>query len=422
MSDDLSYPNITLSRIAFGSCHSRGSVNKRISRDPTYKTIWTTIASSVKPQTFLWTGDAVYPPKEVKGDTPAEVLEKEFHEMKTNTTIGYVEFIRNNMLVAGVHGTYDDHDYGGNDRGNELKGKEHRRDLYLDFLGNNNKKKSNRQGVYHSVQFGESSQMVKVIFLDTRYNRAKHCIPSVGAHPWVPQGAIVACLTRWITAGLNLCPIGGDVLGEEQWRWLEQELEESSASIHIIVSSIQILTTNPVVESWGHFPRERDRPSSSKVSSTTRGAIIEVTSSGLTHSCETGWFGPFCKPILDLFPNHRFNGGAVISTDPSYFTKENFGSISIDWDERKFDVKVHNESGHVVLNTGSIEMGSAANLSELELDAVAKCVDGHFLPLIQNIIGLALLVTIALAFSKIVLRQAMKRQSESWQHQRTKHD
>ena len=443
MSDDLSYPNIALSRIAFGSCHSRGAVNKRISRDPTYKPIWTTITKSVKPQTFLWTGDAVYPPKEVKGDTPAEVLEKEFHEMKTNIALGYAEFIHNSMLVAGVHGTYDDHDYGGNDRGYELKGKEHRRDLYLDFLGNNNNKKSNRQGVYHSVQFGESNQMVKVIFLDTRYNRAKHCIPSVGAHPWVPQGAIVACLTRWITAGLNLCPIGGDVLGEEQWRWFEQELAESSASIHIIVSSIQILTTNPVVESWGHFPRERDRllkmispvaglvllsgdihhaeisktrPSSSKVSSTTRGAIIEVTSSGLTHSCETGWFGPLCKPILDLFPNHRFNGGNnVVSTDPSYFTKENFGSISIDWDERKFDVKVHNESGYVVLSTGPIEIGYAANLSELELDAVAKCVDGHLLPVIQNVIGLAVLVMITLAFSKIVLRQAMKREH-------TKHD
>ena len=130
----------------------------------------------------------------------------------------------------------------------------------------------------------------------------------------------------------------------------------------------------------------------------------------MTHSCETGWFGPFCKPILDLFPNHRFNGGNnVVSTDPSYFTKENFGSISIDWDERKFDVKVHNESGHVVLSTGPIEIGSAANLSEVELDAVAKCVDGHFLPVIQNMIGLALLFMITLAFSKIVLRQAMKK-------------
>ena len=73
------------------------------------------------------------------------------------------------------------------------------------------------------------------------------------------NSCLVACLTRWITAGLNLCPIGGDVLGEEQWRWFEQELAESVASIHIIVSSIQILTTNPVVESWGHFTRERDR-------------------------------------------------------------------------------------------------------------------------------------------------------------------
>ena len=437
---DASYPNVNLSRIAFGSCHSRGAVNKRrLSADPSYKTtIWQTIESTVQPQTFFWLGDAIYPPKEVKGDTPLDILEKEFHEMKTNATLGYANFIQSKVLEAGVHGTYDDHDYGGNDRGYELKGKEDRRNAYLDFLGV--KRSNNRQGVYNSVQFGQGNEVVKAIFLDTRYNRAKHCIPSVGAHPYVPQGAIFACMTRWIAAGLNMCPSGGQVLGEEQWTWLERELAESTASIHIIVSSIQILTTNPVVESWGHFPKERDRllqmirsvsglillsgdvhhaeisttrpSSSSKQSSTTEGAIIEVTSSGLSHSCETGWFGPLCKPILDLFPKHRFKGGNVAeSTDPSYFTNVNFGSIDIDWTARKFVVSIHNESGQIVLNTGSIELGKAPSLSESELKEVAKCVDGHFIPVIQHVVALAALIMIGLAFYKFALRRSLER---SW--------
>ncbi len=32
----------------------------------------------------------------------------------------------------------------------------------------------------------------------------------------------------------------GDVLGEEQWLWLEKELSNSSAAAHIIVSSVQV--------------------------------------------------------------------------------------------------------------------------------------------------------------------------------------
>ncbi|KAK1744159.1 alkaline phosphatase D family protein [Skeletonema marinoi] len=422
---DASFPNINLTRIAFGSCHSRGAVNKRLSTDHNNnKTIWDTIAAVVQPQTFLWTGDAVYPPMEVKGDYPLEVLKYEFYQMKTNTTLGYASFIQNKMLEAGIYGTWDDHDYGGNDRGYELKGKDERRDAYLDFLGVK-RKNNDRSGVYNSVEFGKQPNKVKVIFLDTRYARSKHCIPSVGSHPYVPHGAIFACLTRWLTAGFNLCSNGGEVLGEEQWEWFERQLAESKASMHIVVSSIQVLTTNPVVESWGHFPDERERllklinpvtglvllsgdVHHAEISSTKRinikskaSSIIEVTSSGLTHSCLGGWYGGFCKPILDYFPKHRFKGGNVASTDdPSYFTKKNFGSISIDWKTRKFHVKVHNESGQVVLHTGPLEIDTAANLSESELAAVDKCIDGHFFITI-HLYNMAALVGVVMMFGLV---------------------
>ena len=105
---DASFPDITLTTIAFGSCHSRGALNKRLISDPSHKTIWDTIATVVQPQTFLWTGDAIYPPMEVKGDYPLEVLKSEFHQMKTNTTLGYASFIKNKFLEGGVHGTWDD--------------------------------------------------------------------------------------------------------------------------------------------------------------------------------------------------------------------------------------------------------------------------------------------------------------------------
>ena len=59
------------------------------------------------------------------------------------------------------------------------------------------------------------------------------------------------------------CSIGadfeGDVLGSEQWDWLDSQLTDSTAAVHIIVSSIQVQTSNPLVESWGHFPASRAR-------------------------------------------------------------------------------------------------------------------------------------------------------------------
>ena len=51
----------------------------------------------------------------------------------------------------------------------------------------------------------------------------------------------------------------GDVLGVRQWNWLKSAIQNSPADFHCIVSSIQILTTNPIVESWGHFPVAKKR-------------------------------------------------------------------------------------------------------------------------------------------------------------------
>ena len=49
------------------------------------------------------------------------------------------------------------------------------------------------------------------------------------------------------------------MLGETQWQWLEDQLGHSPADLNIVVSSIQVLTTNPLVESWGHFPHAKAR-------------------------------------------------------------------------------------------------------------------------------------------------------------------
>ena len=123
--------------------------------------------------------------------------------------------------------------------------------------------------------------------------------------------------------------------------------------MHLIVSSVQLLTSNPLVESWGHFPASKARlltllaetrpaaalvlsgdvhfaeflgPAATAAASSSRfssysassassasspsaaplSSLLEVTSSGLTHSCGlTGLARLACGTVLDLFYRHR---------------------------------------------------------------------------------------------------------------------
>lgn len=136
-------------------------------------------------------------------------------------------------------------------------------------------------------------------------------------------------------------------LGNDQWIWLEDTLKNSTSDFHVIVSSIQILTTNPVVESWNHYPIERNHlfqllvdydPNGlvllsgdvhySEISSLKYkrksgkdGKWIEITSSGLTHSCSTSLVTKYlCPRMLKMFKRHRDHRN-------SYYMGKNFGSI-----------------------------------------------------------------------------------------------
>lgn len=93
--------------------------------------------------------------------------------------------------------------------------------------------------------------------------------------------------TRYIAVFLGLNDgYQGDVLGEEQWQWLENQLKQEKekeerhraqqrkpqlhgdvngeetyipTSATVLCSGMQVLTLNPFVESWGHWPASKDR-------------------------------------------------------------------------------------------------------------------------------------------------------------------
>ena len=187
------------------------------------------------------------------------------------------------------------------------------------------------------------------------------------------------------------------MMAPEQWLWLEAELTNSSAAAHLIVSSVQVLTSSPLVESWGHFPLERARlldllartrpaaavllsgdvhfaeligsasrrgaTDATDVPSRLRGvstvvagaeegwdvsaggtepaALLEVTSSGLTHSCGTSLMGRLsCNAVLRLFPAHRLVQAGMTAHDGGWGARRvgssymglNFGTIRFAWE------------------------------------------------------------------------------------------
>jgi alkaline phosphatase D len=464
-------------KLAFGSCHKAKYADARI---------WSTIAAE-KPLAFLWTGDAIYPP--VRDIASVEQLQAEYQRLTflnqdqsawsdpttavRNDSIGYYTSLlqpqlqrkaKNQAPNFTIFGTWDDHDYGGNDRGADMPDRPARADAYWAFLNRTRPATvQNRSGLYYSVVWTEeeeepptttltatnadrpAARSVQVIFLDTRWHRQGHClVPSVAGK--FPLGAGIACLTRWLAAGLfpNHCRQSEPdhaVLGAEQWTWLQEQLLLSSRhvnattattiqppSVVLIVSSIQVLTTNPAMESWGQFPRERDRLVALLQSHSRRyGSVVtvlsgdvhhgeiltpqpqdtheetpfvEVTSSGLTHDCSKHIYGYLCRPLLTLFGRHR-----RAAVPPEYYIGRNYGTVTIDWANgtttTAVQVQVHDVvTGATVLTTGwrssrSNAHPAMAELSPLPPLMVRPCMDGHLLPVAWSLVVLAVTLVVA---------------------------
>ena len=200
---------------------------------------------------------------------------------------GYDALLKNTPIMA----TWDDHDYGVNDGGIEFAKKEEAQQLFLNFLNvDKNSPRRKQEGVYHSKLFKTNNGSIKVIVLDSRYFRT--------------------ALTKNKTKKRRYMPNiygEGSILGETQWKWLQQELSSSEADFNVIVSSIQVLSAEHGFETWGNFPHEVDKLKQLIVESKAKGVIllsgdrhisefsktpvkglsyplIDFTSSGLTHS------------------------------------------------------------------------------------------------------------------------------------------
>jgi alkaline phosphatase D len=301
--------------IAFGSCNRNDLPNE----------LWDDILAE-KPDLWIWGGDNVY------ADTDnMDKLKAEYELLSANP--GYAALKK----TVPVLGTWDDHDYGLNDGGREFQAREQSKQVFLDFFEVSAESlRRNRPGVYYSQIFTRGRHSVKVIVLDTRYQRSGLRKDPSGVKRYLPNPDPDATL-----------------LGESQWQWLEAELGKGRADFTIIVSSIQLLSGEHGFESWLNFPMERDRflallekvqlpgvivlsgdrhiSEFSKYPSEKLGyPLIDFTSSGLTH-------------VYDSFsgePN-PFRVGGVIS-------EVSFGALRLNLKTRQAQFEIIGDGGVVL--------------------------------------------------------------------------
>jgi alkaline phosphatase D len=287
-----------LERIAFGSC------NREYKPQP----LWDAIRQC-KPDLWIWLGDIVYG----KADNLPD-LARRYQTEKDNPDY---RSLREQCRVIGV---WDDNDYGVSDGGKENPNKVACQRLLLDFLDEPaDSPRRKRAGVYTAYSFGPAGKRVKIILLDGRYHRDEP-----GRH--------------------------ADMLGAEQWQWLEEQLTNSDADVHLIGSGIQVIASEHPFEKWANFPQSRQRlfdliaktsahnviflsgdrhlGEISRLTDPRIGqSIYDVTSSGMTHHAKDNFLFNFTHE------RNQFRCG-------NNFIDLNFGLIEFDWDASPPRVKL----------------------------------------------------------------------------------
>jgi len=278
---------------------------------------------SLQPDVWLWGGDAIY------ADTDDMLKMKKDYETQYQQK-GYTKLSEKVTIL----GTWDDHDYGKNDAGAEYAYKKESQQLFLDFLkvGQSDPRRT-REGVYHSQEFKTPKGTVKVILLDTRYHRT----------------ALTRKDKKYVPNTFN----EGTLLGKKQWEWLTQELTNSTADFTIIMSSIQVLSSQHRFEKWANFPHEvsrlfqllktsqaknviflsGDRHISEFSKTTIKNVpypVIDFTSSGLTHA-----YKGFTSE------ENKYRDGHVVFT-------ESYGVLKFNFEQKKVTFQMRGNGNSIL--------------------------------------------------------------------------
>ena len=210
--------NRPVSKIAFGSCSHQTKVDQQLWKE----------VNATQADLWIWLGDNIY------GDSEdMEVMRTKYESQKSHPD--YQQLLQNTAVL----GIWDDHDYGVNDGGKEYPMKDESKEELFRFLDvSPDHPARDRKGAYQSYAFSTGRNTVKLILLDTRYFR----------------DLLAKDEKNW-----NIPNETGEILGDQQWKWFEDQLNDPSIDFFLIASGIQVIPTAHRFEKWANFPQELDR-------------------------------------------------------------------------------------------------------------------------------------------------------------------
>jgi alkaline phosphatase D len=288
-----------LKRIVFGSCIRQDQPT------PIFRTM-----IEADPDLLLMLGDNIY------ADTSdMAVMRSKYDRLAANRDFAALRTLGPTLA------TWDDHDYGINDAGDDYPQRDSSEQIFLDFWNDPlDAPRRSRTGVYTSSMHGPAGRRAQLILLDTRYFRSP-----------LKTG-------ERRTGGPYLADPDPDktMLGEAQWQWLADQLR-IPADLRIVASSIQCIASAAGQETWSNLPHERERLFQCLRDAEAEGVVIV---SGDRHwaelSVEPEALG---YPLYDMTSSSlNQKHGRGTPTDNAYralpqtFHEENFGVIEVDWD------------------------------------------------------------------------------------------
>lgn len=216
-------------KIAFGSCGWEGHPQPIF-----YEVV------KHNPDLFIFLGDNIY------GDTHSlDTLEVKYNRLASKAS--YQNLKENVNIIA----TWDDHDYGWNDAGRHYPEKAESKEIFLDFFDEpKDSERRKREGIYCSYEHDLNGKKIQIILLDTRTFRDNLLINKDTINE-----------DRRYFYHLDYTPhttSDSTFLGEQQWTWLDNELQKD-ADVRIIGTSTQFGIEYNGYEAWVNFPHEQKR-------------------------------------------------------------------------------------------------------------------------------------------------------------------
>jgi len=301
-----------ISKIAFGSCAEEDHPQPVLD-----------LVVAHKPEAFIYLGDNIY------GDTDdMNVLKAKYDSLAAKP-----EFKKLKANVP-LYATWDDHDFGRNDAGREYPFKEQSKKIFLQFFNEPlSSLRWQHPGIYTSYLFEGRGKKLQLILLDNRTFRS-------GLRRY--RGELNDDDRFFYPLDYYPHQISDStMLGEAQWKWLEEELKKP-ADLRLIASGSQFGISFNGYEAWANFPHEQKR-FLDLVKKTKASGVLFLT--GDVHYAEISkMVVPGQYPIYDITasgitstwlfatPNNNRIEGPVM--------ENHFGLLTVDWNLADPEIKM----------------------------------------------------------------------------------